>query len=51
MPSITGIVRSPRKMPPMPILSAIVCRRPYRAGSRKSRSAASMPPIWISLIT
>ena len=35
-PSSTGIVRSARKIPPIPRVSAIVCRRPYFLGSSKS---------------
>src|SRR6188472_3589430 len=48
--SITGIVRSARKMPPMPSVSAIVWRRPWRAGISKSRTVAAKPPTWIMLI-
>src|SRR6476469_4345300 len=51
MPSITGIVRSERKMPPIPSVSPIVCRRPWRLGISKSISVASCPPTWIMLIT
>ena len=38
--TITGIVRSPRMMPPIPIVSAIVWRSPYRFGISKSVSVA-----------
>src|SRR6185295_1702338 len=47
---ITGIVRSERKMPPMPRVSPIVWRRPWRAGISKSISVAAWPPTWIMLI-
>ena len=50
IPSITGIVRSARKMPPMPSVSPIVWRRPWRAGISKSVSVAAWPPTWIMLI-
>ena len=50
MPSITGIVRSARKMPPIPSVSPIVWRRPWRAGISKSVSVAAWPPTWIMLI-
>ena len=36
MSSITGIVRSPRMIPPMPSVSAIVWRSPKRFGTSKS---------------
>ena len=49
IPSITGIVRSARKIPPIPSVSAIVWRRPWRAGISKSSSVAAWPPTWIML--
>ena len=49
IPSITGIVRSARKIPPMPSVSAIVWRSPWRAGISKSSSVAACPPTWIML--
>ena len=38
--TMTGIVRSPRMMPPMPIVSAIVWRTPYVVGTSKSVTVA-----------
>ncbi len=32
IPCMTGIVRSARKMPPIPSVSPIVWRRPYLSG-------------------
>ena len=51
MPTITGMVRSPRKMPPIPIVSAIVWRIPYFFGISTSVTVARYPPTWISLMT
>ena len=51
MPSITGAVRSVRMMPPMPSVSAIVWRTPWRAGISWSRTVAAWPPTWTLLIT
>jgi hypothetical protein len=50
MSIITGSVRKPREMPPMPSVSAIVWRTPYLLGISKSIRNASRPPTWISLI-
>ena len=38
-------------MPPMPSVSPIVCRTPYRAGMSKSARVAAYPPTCTSLIT
>ena len=48
---MNGMVRSPRKMPPMPTVSAMVCLRPYRRGMSKSISVASCMPICTMLTT
>ena len=37
-------------MPPIPIVSAIVCRTPYFLGTSKSVRVARYPPTWISLM-
>jgi hypothetical protein len=49
--NITGTVRSPRTMPPTPIVSAIVWRRPNRFGTSKSSFVASRPPTWNEVTT
>ena len=46
-----GKVRSARKMPPMPSVSAMVWRSPYFAGTVKSVRVASIPPICTVLMT
>ena len=51
MPTATGMVRSPRKMPPIPIVSPIVWRTPYFFGISKSLRVCRYPPTWISLMT
>jgi hypothetical protein len=38
----TGIVRSPRMMPPMPSVSAMVWRRPYFLGISKSMTVLGL---------
>jgi hypothetical protein len=38
--SMTGIVRRPRMMPPIPSVSPIVCSRPKRFGISKSVTVA-----------
>ena len=48
---VTGMVRKPRKMPPMPRVSPIVWRTPYRAGMSKSARVDLYPPTWTSLMT
>jgi hypothetical protein len=40
IPTTTGIVRSPRMMPPIPSVSPIVCRSPYFFGISKSVTVA-----------
>src|SRR5215212_10936005 len=45
------MVRRPRKIPPMPIESAMVCLRPYFLGISKSMRVASCIPIWTMLTT
>ena len=40
MSSITGTVRTARKMPPMPSVSPIVCSSPKRLGTSKSVTVA-----------
>ena len=50
--SITGIVRSARKIPPIPSVSAMVCRSPYFFGISKSITVeGSYPPTWIAFTT
>src|SRR5918998_6465827 len=49
--STKGMVRSPRKMPPIPIESAMVCFRPYFLGISKSVRVASCIPIWTMFTT
>ncbi len=49
--TVTGMVRRPRKIPPMPSVSPIVWRTPYRAGMSKSARVAAYPPTCTSLIT
>src|SRR5699024_12465030 len=49
---ITGIVRKFLNNPPIPNVSAIVCRRPYFLGISKSMTVlGSYPPTCIALIT
>ena len=50
--SSTGIVRSPRMIPPTPSVSAIVWRSPKRLGTSKSTSVeGSSPPTWKDVTT
>jgi hypothetical protein len=51
MPHMTGIVRSARKTPPTPLVSAMVCVTPNRRGTSKSTSVAGCPPTWIMFST
>ncbi len=37
-------MRRARNTPPTPVVSPMVCRRPYRAGISRSRRVASIPP-------
>ena len=48
---MNGMVRRPRKMPPMPTVSAIVCFRPYLRGILKSSNVAWCMPICTMLMT
>jgi len=49
--SSTGKVRSPRKIPPTPMVSPIVCRNPNEAGTSKSRTVAPSIPTWMVFTT
>lgn len=52
MLSNTGTVRSPRMMPPMPSVSAMVWRRPNFFGISKSMTVPGLKPAtWIIMIT
>ena len=51
MSARTGKVRRPRKIPPIPMVSAMVWFSPKRAGISKSSTVASCMPTWITLIT
>ena len=50
--SSTGIVRSPRMIPPTPSVSAIVWRSPKRLGTSKSITVdGRYPPTWNDVTT